>query len=147
MIQGGNAINVIPDYAVLTADVRAYTPQEIDRVETGLAKLAGDTTVPDVQVKASMTRNFPPWPLSASTRILLARAQTLYTELGRHLAGVPVGSSADVAFAAETGTPCIDGIAILGGGAHSVDDYADLSSIVPRVYLLSRMLMDLGRNP
>jgi glutamate carboxypeptidase len=36
---------------------------------------------------------------------------------------------------------------ILGGGAHGVDDYANLSSIVPRIYLLTRMLMDLGRNP
>jgi glutamate carboxypeptidase len=147
MIQGGNALNVIPDHAVVRADVRAFTPQEFDRVETGLARLASDTIVPDVQVKASMTRNFPPWPPSASTHALLARAQKLYAEIGRKLAGVPVGSSADVAFAAETGTPCIDGVAILGGGAHGLDDYADLSSITPRVYLLTRMLMDLGRNP
>ncbi|HWX37298.1 MAG TPA: hypothetical protein VNZ53_59030 [Steroidobacteraceae bacterium] len=56
-------------------------------------------------------------------------------------------TSADVAFAAETGTPSIDGVAILGDGAHGVDDHADLSSVVPRVYLLARMLMDLGRNP
>ena len=147
LIQGGNAINVIPDHAIIRADVRALTPQEFDRVETGLARLARDTVVPEVQVKASMTRNFPPWPPSASTEALLTRAQKLYAEIGLQLAGVPVGSSADVAFAAETGTPCIDGVAILGGGAHGVDDYADLSSIVPRVYLLARMLMDLGRNP
>jgi metal-dependent amidase/aminoacylase/carboxypeptidase family protein len=56
MIQGGNAFNVIPDHAIIRADVRAFTPQEFD-------------------------------------------------------------------------------------------DYADLSSIAPRVYLLARMLMDLGRNP
>jgi len=147
LIQGGNAINVIPDHAIMRADVRAFTPQEFDRVETGMEKLARDTIVPEVQVKPSMTRNFPPWPPSASTEALLNRAQKLYAEIGLQLAGVPVGSSADVAFAAETGTPCIDGVAILGGGAHGVDDYADLSSIVPRVYLLTRMLMDLGRNP
>jgi glutamate carboxypeptidase len=147
MIQGGNAINVIPDHAVIKADVRALTLPEFDRVETGLAKLAGETIVPEVQVKASMTRNFPPWPPSASTEALLTRAQKLYAEIGRQLAGVPVGSSADVAFAAETGTPAIDGVAILGGGAHGVEDYADLSSITPRVYLLTRMLMDLGHNP
>jgi glutamate carboxypeptidase len=147
MIQGGNATNVIPDHAVIKADVRAFTPEEFDRVEKGLAKLAGETTVPEIQVKVSMARLFPPWPPSASTRSLLTRAQKLYAEIGRQLTGVPVGSSADVAFAAETGTPSIDGIAMLGGGAHSVDDYADLSSIVPRVYLLTRMLMDLGRNP
>jgi len=147
MIQGGNAINVIPDHALIKADVRAFTPEEFDRVEADLQKLAGDTTIPDVQVKASMVRNFPPWPRAASTEALLARAQKLYAEVGGKLAGVPVGSSADVAFAAETGTPSIDGIAILGGGAHGVEDYADLSSIVPRVYLLTRMLMDLGHNP
>jgi len=147
LIQGGNAINVIPDHAIIRADVRAFTPQEFDRVETRLATLARDTIVPEVQVTASMTRNFPAWPPSASTEALLRRAQKLYAEIGLQLAGVPVGSSADVAFAAETGTPCIDGVAILGGGAHGVGDYADLSSIVPRVYLLTRMLMDLGRNP
>jgi glutamate carboxypeptidase len=138
---------VIPDHAIVKADVRAFTPQEFDRVEPGLARRARDTVVPEVQVKAAMTRNFPPWPPSASTQASLTRAQKLYAEIDLHLVGVAVGSSADVAFAAETGTPCIDGIAILGGGAHGVDDYADLSSIVPRVYLLTRMLMDLGRNP
>jgi glutamate carboxypeptidase len=147
MIQGGNAINVIPDHALIKADVRAFTPQEFDRVEAGLSKLIGETIVPEVQVKASMTRLFPPWPPSASTEALLTRAQKLYAEIGLKLEGVAVGSSADVAFAAETGTPSIDGMAIRGGGAHGVDDYADLSSIVARVYLLSRNLMDLGHNP
>jgi glutamate carboxypeptidase len=147
MLQGGNAINVIPEHAIIKADVRAFTPLELDRIETGIQKLAADTIVPDIQVKASMTRNFPPWPRAASTEALLTRAQKLYAEIGGKLVGVPVGSSADVAFAAETGTPSIDGVAILGGGAHGVEDHADLSSIVPRVYLLARMLMDLGHNP
>lgn len=147
MIEGGNAINVIPAHAMIKADVRAFTPEEFDRVEEGLKKIAAGTIVPDIQVKASMARNFPPWPRRASTDALLARANKLYAEIGRKLTGVAVGSSADVAFAAETGTPSIDGICILGGGAHGPEDHADLSSIVPRVYLLARMLMDLGRNP
>jgi len=92
-------------------------------------------------------RNFPPWARTASTDALFARAQKLYAELGNTLSAVSAGSSSDVAFAAETGTPSIDSFGLRGGGAHSVDDYADLSSIVPRVYLLARMLMDLGHNP
>jgi glutamate carboxypeptidase len=147
MIQGGNAVNVIPDYAVIKADARAFTAAEFDRVESGLQALAGQTLVPEVRVKATMTRNFPPWPRAASTDALLARAQKLYAEIGGQLTGVAVGSSADVAFAAQAGIPAIDGLAILGGGAHGVDDHADLSSIVPRVYLLVRMLMDLGHDP
>jgi glutamate carboxypeptidase len=147
VIQGGTAVNVIPERAIVTADVRAYAPEEFERVEQGLQKLATETIVPEIQVKAGLKRNFPPWPRAESTNALLKRAQKLYGEIGRTLVGVPVGSSADIAFAAETGIPAIDGIAILGGGGHSVDDYADLSSIVPRVYLLSRMLMDIGHDP
>jgi len=147
MFQGGNAINVIPDHATVTADVRAFTSEEFDRVEAGLMRLASRTTVPDVLVKAVMQRNFPAWPQAASTHALLARARRLYAEIDRGLEGVAVGSSADVAVAAETGIASLDGLGLLGGGAHGADDYADLSSIVPRVYLLTRMLMDLGHDP
>jgi len=146
-IEGGSASNVIPEHASVVADVRAFTPGEFSRVEEGLQRLAAQTVVPDVQVTASLTRDFPPWPRAASTDALLARIQKLYSELGRTLEGVAVGSSADIAYAAETGIPSIDGLSLLGGGAHSTDDYADLSSIIPRVYLLTRVLMDLGRNP
>jgi glutamate carboxypeptidase len=147
MLEGGKTINVIPDHAAIKADVRAFTSDEFDRVERDLQKLAANTIIPDVQVRATMTRNFPPWPHVDSTDALFARAQKLYAELGGTLSPIAVGSSADVAFAAETGTPSIDGFGMRGGGAHSVDDYADLSSIAPRVYLLTRMLMDLGHNP
>jgi glutamate carboxypeptidase len=147
IIQGGNAINVIPDHAIVKADVRAFTSDEFNRVETDLQRLAADTIVPDVQVKASMTRNLPPWARVASTDALFARAQRLYAEIGGRLTATSSGSSADVAFAAEAGTPSIDGLGNRGGGAHSVDDYADLTSITPRVYLLTRMLMELGHDP
>lgn len=147
IINGGKTINVIPDYAIVKADVRAFTAGEFDRVERDLQKLAANSMIPDVQVKASMVRNFPPWARAASTDALFARAQKLYAELGDTLSAVSAGSSSDVAFAAETGTPSIDSFGMRGSGAHTVDDYADLSSIVPRVYLLTRMLMDLGHNP
>jgi len=147
VLEGGKTINVIPDHALIKADVRAFTPDEFDRVELDLQTLVANTIIPDVQVKASMTRNFPPWPHVASTDALLARARKLYAELGDTLTPLAVGSSADIAFAGETGTPSIDGFGMRGGGAHSVDDYADLVSIAPRIYLLTRMLMDLGQNP
>ena len=147
VLQGGGAFNAIPDHAILKADVRVAVPEELDRVERGVAQLAAATIVPDVRLQVSMERTFPAWPHVASTDALLGRAQTLYAEIDRKLTGVEVGSSADVALAAETGTPSIDGLGLLGDGAHGPDDHADLASFVPRVYLLTRLLMDLGRDP
>jgi glutamate carboxypeptidase len=147
VLQSGDKINVIPDHAVVKADVRAYTAEEFDRVERQAKELALRTSVPDVKVVMTMERTFPPWPHVPSTDALLERARAAYAEIGGKLAAVSVGSSADVALTAEAGTPSIDGLGILGDGAHGPDDRADLRSLVPRVYLLARFLMDLGRNP
>jgi glutamate carboxypeptidase len=147
VLEGGGTINVIPAYATVKADVRAFSREEFDRVEEGMRRLSNETIVPGIEVSARLTRNFPPWPHAVSTDALVERARELYSEIGGSLATVSVGSSADVAFAAETGVPSIDGFGVLGGGAHSLDDYADLTSIVPRVYLLTRMVMDIGEHP
>lgn len=147
IMNGGDRINVVPDRAVIRADVRAYTREEFDRVEQGAARLAASPGIDGVSITSTLTPNFPPWPRSASTDALLARAARLYGELGRSLAGTSVGSSADVAFAAETGKPAIDGFGMEGGGAHGPDDYADFATLTPRAYLLARMLMDLGHAP
>jgi glutamate carboxypeptidase len=147
LIDGGTVSNVIPERATVTVDVRAFTAQEFDRVEAGMRRLAADATVLDVKVEAVLDRGFPPWARNAGTDELLRRANEVYSELGRSLEPIVVGSSSDVAVAALTGTPSIDGLGWLGGDAHGVDDHADLTSIVPRTYLLARMLMELGRDP
>ena len=55
--------------------------------------------------------------------------------------------SSDASLAAATGTPSIDGLGALGGGAHGAKDHVELSSLVPRAYLLARLLMEIGRTP
>jgi glutamate carboxypeptidase len=147
IMAGGDRINVVPERAQITADVRAFSAAEFDRVEQGAARLAAAPGIDGVTIASTLTRNFPAWPRAASTEALLARANRLYGELGRSLTGVTVGSSADVAFAAESGKPAIDGFGMEGGGAHGPDDYADFATLVPRAYVLARMLMDLGHAP
>jgi glutamate carboxypeptidase len=147
IIESGTKTNVIPAQATVIADVRAFSTAEFDRVERQAAELATHTTIPDVTVRTSMERSFPPWPHLPTTDALFARAQRVYAGIGGTLTPVTVGSSSDVSLAAGVGTPAIDGLGIRGGGAHSVDDYADLASIRPRLYLLVRLIMDLGHDP
>ncbi len=147
VLTSGDKINVIPDHAVVKADVRVQTPEEFDRIEAAAAKLAAAPTIDGVTITSRLDRNFPPWPHAASTDVLLARANKLYAELGRQLTPVSVGSSADVAYAAETGIPALDGFGLEGDGAHGPEDSADLSTLTPRAYLLARVLMDFGHAP
>jgi glutamate carboxypeptidase len=147
ILNGGDKANVVPAHAELKADVRAFTTDELDRVEQAAAKLAASPSIDGVTIKTSMERSFPPWPHNEHTDHVIARANRLYAEIGRKVTPTEVGSSADVSYAAQTGTPSVDGFGIEGGNAHSVDDYADMGTLVPRVYLLTRILMDVGHDP
>lgn len=147
ILAGGDKINVVPDHALIRADVRAYSAAEFDRVEKAASALAASPAIAGVTASSALQRNFPPWPRVAGTDVLIARANRLYAELGRTLTPIDVGSSADVSYAAETGTPALDAFGIEGDGAHGPDDYADFATFAPRTYLLTRMLMDSGRDP
>jgi glutamate carboxypeptidase len=43
--------------------------------------------------------------------------------------------------------PALDGLGPVGGGFHSDKEYVLLGTVTPRLYLLARLIQDLGRNP
>jgi glutamate carboxypeptidase len=122
ILSSGDKINVVPDHGVVKADVRAFTTAEFDRIEAAATGLAARPSTDGITIASRLQRNFPPWPRAAGTDAAIARANTLYAELGRSLTAIEVGSSADAAYAAETGTPTVDGFGMEGGGAHSALD-------------------------
>jgi glutamate carboxypeptidase len=144
VLKTGEATNVIPDHVLAYADVRVAVPEEFDRIERDLTRVAQDKLIPDTQVSISMTRGFPPMPKNAATDALAATAQRIYGELGKTLTLEGTGGAADASLSAAAGTPTLDALGIVGGGIHTPDEYAELDSIVPRLYLLSRLLMETG---
>ena len=144
VITSGDRTNVIPDAAVVKADVRFLNPAEADRVERDLATLITHTLIPDVQVKASLSRTFPPMQANPGTQALFERARAIDLEQGRVLETVVSGGAADGSLTAAVGTPTLDGLGLIGGGSHSPDEFVDLDSITPRLYLLTRLLMASG---
>jgi glutamate carboxypeptidase len=144
VLKAGDRKNVIPDYAVAEGDVRALSSEEFDRVERELATASQNKLIADTEVTTSLTRLFPIMPQSAQTQALVAVAQSIYGELGKTLTLEGSGGAADSSFSAGVFKPTLDGLGLVGGNAHSLDEYAEVESIVPRFYLLTRMLMQLG---
>jgi glutamate carboxypeptidase len=144
VLKSGDRSNVIPDQAIAQADLRVAVPQEFDRVEQDLARVSANRLIADTQVKTTLTRGSPPMPKNAQTDALAARAQLIYGELGRTLTMEGSGGAADANFTVGIGVPTLDGFGIVGGNIHTSEEYAEVDSIVPRFYLLARMLMELG---
>ncbi|NWB85771.1 M20/M25/M40 family metallo-hydrolase [Pseudomonas gingeri] len=146
VLKAGDRINVIPDQATAKADVRAALPEEFDRIEKDLARVSANKLIPETEVKTSLLRGLPPMPETAESDALVTIAQGIYGELGRKLTIEGSGGAADASLSAGVGTPTLDGFGIVGGNIHTPEEYAEVESVSPRIYLLSRMIMDLAKR-
>lgn len=146
VLKAGDRTNVIPDQASAKADVRAAVPEEFDRIEQDLAKVSANKLIPDTEVKTSLQRGLPPMPQTAESDALVTIAQGIYGELGRTLTIEGSGGAADSSLSASVGTPTLDGFGIVGGNIHTPEEYAEVGSVAPRIYLLARMIMEVGNK-
>ena len=146
VIKAGDRKNVIPDHAVADADIRALVSEEFDRVEREMAEVVKNKLIPDTEVTATLTRSFPVMPQNPQTDALAAMAQRVYGEIGRTLQLVGSGGAADSSLSAGVFKPTLDGLNLVGGNAHTDQEFVTVDSMVPRFYLLTRMVMELGKG-
>ena len=146
VINAGDRTNVIPDQATAKADVRAALPEEFDRIEKDLVRVSANKLIPETEVTTSLKRGLPPMPQTPESDKLVAIAQGIYGELGKKLTIEGSGGAADASLSAGVGTPTLDGFGIVGGNIHTPQEYAEVESVAPRIYLLSRMIMELSKR-
>lgn len=146
-LKAGDRVNVIPDRASADINYRVRRPEQFGEVQRAFEQAAKQTVVPDTRVDVTLTPSFPPLPNNAATDALAVRAQAIYAELGLKLGTAGNGGASESALAAQAGTPPLDGLGPVGGGFHTADEYTELSSVTPRLYLLARLIEELGRNP
>jgi glutamate carboxypeptidase len=141
----GERTNVIPDHAIAHADIRALYPEEFSRLELAANEISGQKIIPDTEVKIGITKNNPPFSPNEFTDRLAQKAAQIYGELGRTLKTTGEGGISDANWAAAAGSVVIDGLGPVSRRAHTDKETADADSVVPRLYMLTRLLMELGR--
>ena len=150
LASAGTNRNVIPAVAFATADVRVMKQEDFDVVEKEVRARAQTQQTPDTKVDIGFERRRPPLVTSPQSLQMAEYAKKVYAELGRDLVlgTVAAGGGTDAAFAAQdTQNPVIESMGVQGFGAHSNDDeYILVSSITPRMYLLSRLIMDISKG-
>lgn len=143
VLKAGEHINVIPDGASATADMRYSDPNELTRVQKDATRLVDRRLVPGAQVTVTVEPRRPPFTRNAASEGLASLAARAYRELGKSLEPVAMRYGTDAGFAAHAGSArpaVLEGMGIVGGGLHSPAEWADLESIVPRLYLTVRTL-------
>jgi glutamate carboxypeptidase len=148
--QAGTNRNVIPAQATAQADARALKMSDFIELEATLRQRVQTQRIPDAKVQLRFEMRRPPLEPTPAARRLSAWGATIYEELGLPLKvlDVATGGGTDAAFAAlKTTAAVIEGFGLSGYGAHSNDaEYVRLETIVPRLYLSVRMIMDVSQD-
>lgn len=141
----GTTLNTVPGAARFTVDVRAWSAAEQERVDAGMHALEPALEGAKLVVHGGINR--PPLEESMSAR-LFDRAVDVATRLGLPVPGqAAVGGASDGNFAAGVGTPTLDGLGAVGGGAHAEDEHVLVDRLVDRTILLHGLLHGLLEEP
>lgn len=140
-LTAGTTANTVPGHARIAVDARASSRGEQDRVEAAMRALR--PYLPGAQLEVAGGVNRPVFPAAASAQ-LFARAARIATELGiGPLGGTAVGGGSDGNFTAAMGTPTLDGLGAVGGGAHADDEHVLVSELPRRTALLTALVTEL----
>jgi len=140
-LSSGTVANTVPASGAFSVDVRMWSVAEQARVHGAMSSLL--PAVPDAVLELSGGPNRPPLPSSAA-EALFARASSLASELGLPLLrSAAVGGASDGNFTAGAGTPTLDGLGAVGGGAHADHEHVLVEALPGRAALLAALIEDL----
>jgi glutamate carboxypeptidase len=150
LAKAGSNRNVIPGEATAQADARALKVADFDALEKVMQERIRKKLLPQAKVELKFEVRRPPLEATQASRRLAAHGREIYAELGLPMKVLDVasGGGTDAAFAElKARGPVVEGMGLTGFGAHSNDaEYVQIDSIVPRLYLTARMIMDLSQD-
>ena len=146
-IDGGSAVNVVPERAVLRFNVRvpdaeaaAWAEAEVKRI----AAAAGARDGVSAHLHGGFTR--PPKPLNDQQRTMAAWTHKAGEALGLDLRFQASGGVCEGNNLAAAGCPNIDTLGPCGGGLHSDQEFALIPSFAERAKLSFLMLAGVERG-
>ena len=148
LMNAGAKMNIIPEKASGTADMRYGDAAELARVQRDADRISAAILIPGTSATVKVDAVRPPFSRNAATDKLAAQAVAIYRELGKTLVPTAMRYGTDAGFAYQPGNDkpmVLDGLGIVGDRLHSPDEWADPDSIVPRLYLTVRVLETLSK--
>lgn len=147
MIAGGEKRNIIPNKATAEADMRYSDISETERVLADAQKIIENKLIDDTRVELRVDKGRPPLAKNPASERLAETAQRLYGEIDQRieLIAMRFGTDAGYAYVPDSDKPAVlETMGVVGAGLHSEDEYIELSSIAPRLYLTTAMIRALS---
>jgi glutamate carboxypeptidase len=146
--KAGTVRNQIPENATAGADIRLTIPDGVQKLQAALDAKVKNKLIPDTETTVKIEAGRPAFVASAAGRALALEGREIYAEIERRLPIADMtGGGTDAGFASRGGKAIVvESFGLSGFGYHARDEYIETGSIVPRLYLMTRLLTELGRK-
>jgi glutamate carboxypeptidase len=141
VFHGGQWVNCVPMTCTAQALCVARDEATFARIGAVMDGLVGVRR--DVRIEVARGPVRPLWTAHEGTLSLYARAKRIAGELGYDLPHGQHGGGSDANFTGALGVATLDGLGVMGGGAHTHAEHVLISSLVPRATLLARLVAEL----
>lgn len=136
-ISGGGALNVVPDLAVGSYNMRVETPEDQRWVEDRFDEAVAES---DLAIDLIWTSTRPPKVRTPELDQMLEDVSLAASELDFDIIGEDTGGCCDGNDLAAAGLTNVDSLGIFGGGIHSSDEFADVDSVPNRAAVVAEVL-------
>jgi glutamate carboxypeptidase len=141
VIGGGTLSNVVAADAWAHVDFRFERTADAKRIERKFHQLRPINKKCAVEIAGGVNR--PPMERTKGAVALFAQAATLAKGLGFELTEATTGGGSDGNFTSAIGIPTLDGMGVVGEGAHASNESFLIEHLAPRTALLAAMIANL----
>jgi glutamate carboxypeptidase len=138
-IEGGIQANVVAPWSQAVVDVRVLTPEDAANVDAAIRAIEPVTPGTSITVAGGFGR--PPMARTERNAALFEQARRIGTSLGMDLKEVTAGGGSDGNTTSQH-TATLDGLGIIGDGAHAPSERIDLRNLAPRTALLAALIVE-----
>lgn len=148
LAKAGEKANIIPDFATAEADMRYSDVSENDRVMADAERISKNSLIPDTQTTLTLKKGRPPLAKNEGSESLAKIARQLYGQIDKTIEPIAMrfGTDAGYAYVPGSAKPAVlETMGVVGAGLHAENEYIELNSVAPRLYLTVAMIRELSQ--
>jgi len=144
-IDGGSPNNVVPDHAILRANLRPLTGDDQEIAQALIANAVEQVAKEhDVYVEVHGGFGRPPKSMTGEAEVLFHLVRKAGADLGQAIDWQPTGGVCDGNNIAACGVPVVDTMGVRGGKIHSMEEYLIVESLAERAALSALTILRLA---
>ena len=144
MTKGGDAQNVVPDFASVTFEMRYRHASSVEFLHKNMDEILSHQLVPDVTCERILINEEGP----IIDEVNLPNIKKVFDEAaaatGTKVTWVDAGGLSDGNISASAGCPTIDGLGPTGGNMHTKNEYLEINSVVKKCNLIVEAIKKLS---